>query len=103
MHQPDGVKTMRENASPDTNAQNPTNASNDSSNMSCGGSCSDKEEAMQQNIRVPAIVPPASTERKQTGRKRKRPGLVEPKLETPKSEKPERKITEYINSKVSVY
>lgn len=79
--------------------------SNESSNLSYGGSCSDKEMDQaaliaQQHISKIALVP-GSAEKK--GRKRKR---IEAKnvnnlIDSPKIEKVERKITDFI--KVSLF
>uniref|UniRef100_A0A915EVB0 Protein kinase domain-containing protein n=1 Tax=Ditylenchus dipsaci TaxID=166011 RepID=A0A915EVB0_9BILA len=72
--------------------QIPNNASNESSNLSCGGgSCSDKEmEAIQNNAKANCI--PVMVEKKQPARKRRLKNPANP--DTPRPVK-EKKITEY--------
>lgn len=88
---------MDANSSPEA-AQVLNAPSNESSNISCGGSCSDKEMDNMHNSGKVSFVPSTSTTEKKPGRKRKRFDLKGGgNGDTPRPEKlPERKITEYI-------
>jgi hypothetical protein len=98
LNRPPSVNVQMEANSPEpvqlnnpTSNPMPSNASNESSNLSCGGSCSDKEmDAIQSNAKI--ISTPILVEKKQPTRKRKL--KVTTHQDTPRPEKAVRKITE---------
>lgn len=70
--------------------------SNESSNMSCGGSCSDKETDNHNNSKN--VNASGTVADKKLGRKRRRLDMHKGggNGDTPRPDKPERKITDFI-------